>query len=216
MDKDTQVFDNWANTYDTDVRQSDWLHAKYDKALQLVSDKIKESADHNNKPVRVLDVGAGTGNLAQKLLPDDRIDYTPIEPSKEMRRVFKTKFPKMKVHNAKLPNLKSFWSEFDVVVSTYVVHHVNYEDVPEMVGNLAKSIDDHGAVMLVDVMFESESKKNECIDDLEKQGNTELTKEIKDEFFHYIDTLKREFEKLGFFVWTKRITYYVWFFQAVK
>jgi len=98
------VFTEWASTYDETVNGHDpeykEVFRRYDEILDTVADKAQSP---------VIEFGAGTGNLTQRLLA--RHDAVlAVEPSPEMRAILTEKIPSLDVQDGQF--------RFDVCVSS--------------------------------------------------------------------------------------------------
>jgi ubiquinone/menaquinone biosynthesis C-methylase UbiE len=124
MNKDWD-FDSWASSYDESVRENDWIHENYSDNINLLFSEIDILA--KDKKINLLDIGAGTGNLISKLINYHNVDILAIEPSKNMRDIFQKKCQSVEIIDAKLPVLPNINKKFDVIVASYVIHHVEHE-----------------------------------------------------------------------------------------
>jgi putative AdoMet-dependent methyltransferase len=115
-----EIFDRWAEHYDRSVQSGSGLHEGYGEVLDLVVRSAEARPG-----MRVLDLGAGTGNLAQRFLARGcevwGTDFSPAMLAKA-----RVKLPQAKLVHMNL--LADDWPEglagqrFDRIVSTYVFH----------------------------------------------------------------------------------------------
>lgn len=215
MDNKTWDFDRWAQNYDESVKDGNWIHDGYQKALELVSLRVADRVKWRNQSM--LDIGAGTGNLESLLSGFANLEITAVEPSPIMRERFKEKHGNINIYNGKLPNsLPDFGRKFDIITSTYVLHHVDYTELEKMIAILDSMVDSAGEIIVIDPMFESESFRLAHVRDLREKGFDDLADEIEDEYFHSVDQMKYCFEKKGFKLTTQRLTFYVWLIAGSK
>lgn len=215
MEKNNWNFDSWAECYDRSVRDSNWIHENYDHALKLVANKVVDMVKWRSQSM--LDIGAGTGNLETLLAGIDNLTITAVEPSAIMREKFKEKHKNITILDGMLPDkLPEFGTKFDVITSTYVIHHVLFDKLENMIDKLCSLISQDGQVIIVDPMFESGEFRENHVQGLKTKGLTDLADEIEDEYFHSVDQLKRCFEKNNFEFKAIRLTFYVWFIDAKR
>lgn len=182
MDNKVWDFDSWAKSYDVSVRDGNWIHESYDQTLELVTSKVVERVKWRNQSM--LDIGAGTGNLESLLTGCQGLSITAIEPSASMREKFSQKHPTLKVLPGNIPDgLPEFEEKFDIITSTYVVHHVPFDQLEKMIKSLCDILNNDGLVIIIDPMFESAQFRDEHIEQLKRNGCNELAEEIEDEFF---------------------------------
>lgn len=216
MDNKHWDFDTWAESYDVSVRDGNWIHENYDQALATVAGKVVERVKWRNQSM-MLDIGAGTGNLESSLTGCEGLSITAIEPSALMREKFLAKHPNIKVLDGCIPDgLPQFGKKFDIITSTYVVHHVPFDQLEKLIETLCGILNDDGQIIIVDPMFESAQLREGHVAQLKSKGCDELAEEIEDEFFHSATETKSCFEKLGFEVEASRLTFYVWMIQAKR
>ena len=85
---------------------------------------------------KILDFGCGTGKYLHRLKADYDIEAYGIEPSKEMRKIAKAKFPNgciLKGNHKRIPFPKDL---FNKIYATDVIHHVN--DLDKFFHNISK------------------------------------------------------------------------------
>jgi len=205
-------FDRWAKSYDKSVQVEDWFHDKYNENLAVLYEEI--CALSKKKPSKLLDIGSGTGNLIAMLQHNKSLEIVGCEPSRNMREICNQKCPGVSVIDSKLPKLENLGGKFDIIVSSYVIHHVPRESQRIMVDSLRKLCNPGGLILLLDVMFEDETafldevkyqKENNCNDRVE---------ELLDEYFQYVDQLSKAFIEKGFSVFSQHLSKYIWLLKA--
>lgn len=148
------LFDDWAERYDTDVRSSTGLFRGYDQVLE----RIVLSADAR-PGMRVLDLGIGTGNLAQRFVTLG-CEVWGADFSSAMLTKARAKAPQTRLIQMDL--LWDVWPDaltgqrFDRIVSAYVFHEF---DLPTKIRLLRRLASDHLAgwerIIVGDVAFQS-------------------------------------------------------------
>ncbi len=146
------LFDAWAARYDACVRNDAGLHRGYEDVLEQVVRATGAGA-----AMRVLDLGIGTGNLAQRFLAlGCEVWGTDFSPAMLARA--RAKVPQARLISMDL--LAEQWPEelagerFDRIVSSYVFHEF---DVATKVRLMARLARDHlapgGRIVIGDVAF---------------------------------------------------------------
>lgn len=148
----SQLFDNWAKNYDSDVMSGEdkFPFAGYERVLE----RVVSLADV--KPnMRILDLGIGTGNLAARFI-NKGCNVWGLDFSTEMLTQTQAKLPQVNLVHA---NLLGDWTKelqppFDRVVSAYVFHEF---DLEAKIG-LLQQISSHylstsGFILVADIAF---------------------------------------------------------------
>lgn len=160
---DNRGFDLWADEYDRTVQVSEgnnsYPFAGYKEILSMVYNEVmKKEQSH------VLDIGFGTGVLTNKLYEHghhiDGLDFSP-----KMIAIAQDKMPQANLMewdiSKGLPEqLKE--KEYDIVLSTYTLHHLTDEDKVELVKNLLLLLSKHGKIVIGDVAFQTREKLEIC------------------------------------------------------
>ncbi|MBK1813166.1 methyltransferase domain-containing protein [Clostridium sp. YIM B02505] len=196
--KDKWNFNSWARSYDKDVKRDIGelkIYKNYDLILQKVYDLVEALG---RKDLKVLEIGVGTGNLAEKFL-NGGYNIIGIDQSREMLSVAKEKYPMLKVRLGEFLKIPYDNKSFDVIISTYAFHHLNETEKYIAIEEIMRVLKDDGVIVMGDLMFESKASEEEVLKAL-PQSQVE---EIKDEYYSYIDLLKAEFEK-----YNKKLQYY--------
>lgn len=149
--KRVQIFDDWANRYDQSLAgNQDFPFNGYEQVL----DEITRLASAKSG-MQVLDLGIGTGNLAQRF---DRLgcELWGMDFSGEMLALTQEKLPRAALVRG---DLLGGWPEelnrrFDRIVSAYVLHEFALPDKVRLLQRLATShLTAGGCLVIGDVAF---------------------------------------------------------------
>jgi methyltransferase domain family protein len=192
-------FDLWSDNYDTQVEISDeenvYPFAGYKKVLSTVYEKVRKQ-----NPKNILDIGFGTGILAKKLY-DDGYNIYGIDFSNEMLKKAKQKMP-----NAELLQFdftdglpKEFeQKQFDVILSTYAIHHIDDEAKKLYILKLLKSLNPKGILIFGDVAFETEKDMEAARKKDYEEWDDEEYYLIAERFNLWFPYLKTDFIKISY------------------
>lgn len=190
--KDRWNFDNWAKTYDITVKKdigSLKIFKNYNEILQTVYEKsVKNISKGHN--IKILDIGVGTGNLSKKYL-NNGYNIIGIDQSRQMMNVAKQKFPNLKVRLGEFLKIPFGNSEFDIIVSTYALHHLNDDEKELAVKEMIRVLKDNGKIVIGDLMFENNNEKRKLLNGF----TNDQIEEIEDEYYSDIEKLVIEFNK---------------------
>ncbi|UTC81858.1 class I SAM-dependent methyltransferase [Treponema denticola] len=196
---DSKGFDLWSDNYDTQVEISDeenvYPFAGYKKVLGTVYEKVRKQNSKN-----ILDIGFGTGILAKKLY-DDGYNIYGIDFSNEMLKKAKQKMP-----NAELLQFdftdglpKEFkQKQFDVILSTYAIHHIDDEAKKLYILKLLKSLNPKGILIFGDVAFETEKDMEAARKKDYEEWDDEEYYLIAERFNLWFPHLKTDFIKISY------------------
>ena len=147
-----ELFDSWAASYDyfIEIGKESFPFLGYDDVLT----RIVELADPEPN-MKILDVGIGTGTLAQRFLGFD-CEIWGIDFSSKMLEEAKKKVPEahllqVDVRSELPPELKI---GFDRIVSAYTLHHLRLEGKIEAVKRMAEELlEEGGTIIVADISF---------------------------------------------------------------
>lgn len=154
-------FDIWSEEYDEYVKKSsgEYPFDGYYDVLEFVYRKIQ-----NKNTSKILDIGIGTGVLTYRLYKDGAVIYG-VDFSRKMIQISLSK-----MHDAILlqwdfskglpPEFKA--EKFDYIISTYAIHHLNDDRKIEFITKLRASLKEKGKLIIADISFETDEKRNEC------------------------------------------------------
>lgn len=189
--QDRWDFNNWAKTYDISVERDNGSNSIYNKYKEILDAVYKTAVNNINKDDKILDIGVGTGNLSKRFLETGYNNIIGLDQSREMLGVAKDKLPELKLRLGEFLKIPFENSTFDIIVSTYAFHHLNEEEKAVAIKEMLRVLKENGKIVIGDLMFESEQSKVEICRNL---SNEQIT-EIEDEYYSYIDLLKKEFGK---------------------
>ena len=162
--------------YDADVRnESDPIRAGYAEVLRWVAETARVRPSD-----RVLDLGSGTGNLTALLGPAREI--VCVDVSREMSALARAKLealpwiartPCRFVEADLLEALDRVEGDFDVVVSTYAVHHLTEDEKAMFFAALRGRLASGGRAVFGDLMFESAAARTRMLARLRAAGATD-------------------------------------------
>ena len=143
-----RLFEQWAKDYDDSLSNSaDFPFAGYEAVLARV---IQLAAP---KPgMRVLDLGTGTGNLAQRFVEKGAAVWG-LDFSKEMLAQARRKVPNATLLEADLLNAWPPLPKFERVVSAYVLHEFNLQAKLELLKQSAQYLREGGSIIIADIAF---------------------------------------------------------------
>lgn len=143
-------FDAWAGTYDLDVLdESRFPFIGY----QQVLDTVVRLADVQ-PGMRLLDLGAGTGNLAAAFAARG-CQVWATDYSAQMLARARSKYPQIHFYQADLRRgwLDELPEAFDLIVSAYVFHHFLLPEKVRLVSEFASHLSARGKLILADIAF---------------------------------------------------------------
>jgi putative AdoMet-dependent methyltransferase len=160
---DSRSFDLWAGDYDETVEAADSDNLYPFAGYKILMNQIYGTV-MNRKPASVLDIGIGTGVLANKLYEGgNRI--TGVDFSNAMLDTVRRKMPDIILIEYDFtkglpPELKN--TKFDFIISTYALHHLTDEDKIPFILSALSHLNENGLIIIGDVSFYTRSDLNEC------------------------------------------------------
>lgn len=141
---DSWNFDERAPQHDFVVRANSGEYADYEEALDAIADWLAPVPGE-----RGLDIGTGTGNLAEKLAARGA-RMAGVDQSSGMLKLSRTKLPGM---DAKLGNALALpfrAGEFDFVASSFALRYLSEEQLPIAIGEMRRVLKPHGRICIAD------------------------------------------------------------------
>jgi putative AdoMet-dependent methyltransferase len=177
--RDRWNFDRQASTYDEQVKMitSFNVHEDYEEALNLTFEWISPKEGEKG-----LDIGIGTGNLANCFLAKG-IGMAGIDQSREMLKQCQLKHPQIETKLGNFLSIPYLDRQFDFIVTSYALHHLTDDQKLLALDEMRRVLKPHGRICITDLMFESQSKRNEYYQALQNAGKQEIIAQIEDEYF---------------------------------
>lgn len=146
-------FDHWADSYDQDVLEETRFPFR---GYQLALDTVFHLAEAQSG-MRVLDLGAGTGNLATSFVRQG-CQVWGTDFSEAMLAQARRKLPQVPFFLADLrQDLPSeLPGSFDRIVSAYVFHHFNLLQKVQLLRKLAERLAPLGKMVIADIAFKDQ------------------------------------------------------------
>jgi putative AdoMet-dependent methyltransferase len=147
-------FDEWAAAYDLDVTRDDFPFTGYRRALAEVARAADPRAG-----MSVLDLGVGTGNLAE-LFASLGCELWCADFSEEMLERARAKLPaaRLFLHDLRAPFPPALARRFDRIVSAYVFHHFEIAEKIAIVQRLVRDhLDPRGRLVIADISFPTQA-----------------------------------------------------------
>ena len=142
------LFERWAEDYDNSVEASEGFpFTGYEEVLARVVTLAAPTPD-----MRVLDLGTGTGNLAERFVQADA-EVWGLDFSEEMLAKARAKVPNAAFLQA---NLLDGWlklPEFERIVSAYVLHEFDIKGKLEILRKSAQHLTKGGFIIVADIAF---------------------------------------------------------------
>lgn len=206
--------DEDAPGYDLDVLDDDNpVRAGYRDVLDWVAGKARTTA-HST----VLDLGAGTGNLSGKLEPFRSL--TCVDASAKMMAIGQRKLgPRGDVTWIEQDLLEFMHfppHPFDIVVSTYAVHHLTDGEKAALFRKIWDHLNPGGRAVFGDLMFANREEREAILSRYREADGEDLAAELEDEFPWDVEAASRVLEEIGFQVETKRFSELSWGILAGK
>lgn len=194
---DNKGFDLWANGYDDSVNISEenneYPFAGYKDVLNYIYNQVRKQTDAN-----VLDIGFGTGILTTQLY-NEGYKITGLDFSSNMIDIAKKKMPNALLINwdftKGLPN-EIVNSNFDYIISTYAIHHLNDKEKIKFIQSLLNLLNTNGKILIGDVSFETRKELDECKNIYKKVWDN-------DEIYFVADEIKGSLKDICFCTYNK-------------
>ncbi len=143
------LFDNWASSYDQDLRNANGILEDYETSLKAASQVCTVSSG-----VQVLDIGIGTGKFAQ-LLEAQGANISGIDLSESMIDECRKLHPGYDLQIGTFQQIPFADNAFDAVVSSFCFHEVPLEERQTACEEVYRVIRKGGMACLLDIMFAS-------------------------------------------------------------
>lgn len=204
------LFDSWSATYDETVLGNDLEYREVFKDYQQILEQVAVLSNGH-----VVEFGAGTGNLTEKLL-DLGYKVIAIEPSPEMRKIANEKLTgNVEIIDGDFLDF-SVTESVDSIVSTYAFHHLTDVEKEKAIAIYRDLLNSGGKIVFADTMYPSKEAYLQAIDDAKKEKFLSLANDLKTEYYTTMPYLQSVLEANDFKVTFFRCNRFVWIMEAVK
>lgn len=206
------LFDDWADSYDETIEKTD---GEYCDVFKNYNEILNETVKHISKfkGAKVLDIGAGTGNLTD-VAAKAGYNVVGIEPNSKMREIASNKYPFEKFLSGTFLSLPINDNSVDAIINSYAFHHLTDEEKIDAVKLFKSKLKKDGIVVIADTIYSSEEYKQSIIEEVSEKNYTNLLHDLKTEFYTTQEVLTNIFEKEGFKVSYQQMNKFVWILTA--
>jgi len=193
-----------APDYDVDVTdESRPLRAAYSEVLDWVSSQAAV-----DRLTRVLELGSGTGNLSARIPHCAELVCVDIAP--RMESIAAAKLGHLPHRHYVESDLLEFFDtnpgRFDVVISTYAIHHLIEEEKLMLFVRIHDHLVARGRAVFGDLMLPTAAHEESILAEFRARDDEETCAALKEEFFWHVDTATQALESLGFDVRARRFS----------
>lgn len=217
MPLNNRTFDRWAKDYDTDIKNAEatgnWMYKNYTATLRKVLEIIEKK--WSNKDIKLVDIGAGTGNLTQ-LFQLNGYQITGIEPSDKMISQFKAKLPSVKIRKGHFCDIPLPDNSVDTIVSTYAWHHLTPIEKEQSIIEMARVCKENSSIVIADLMFLDKASRVKILHDLTTGNQVSIIEAIEDEYYADISHVSKFYTRLAYDVNSTQMTDFVWIIHAYR
>lgn len=199
-------FDAWAGSYDEFVKNVQGELGIFEGYAEALT-KVRQLAMEDS-PLRILDLGCGTGNLCGEL--SNNLEIVGVDQSIEMLLIARKKYPKMSLRLGNFLEKSYCTNYFDVVVSTYALHHIKPEEKVKVLKNMCDYLTNKGKIIIVDLMFFNYSERERCHAEFLARNRTDLWEIIDDEYYFVIEDLQGFVAEMGLTMHYEHIANFTW------
>lgn len=190
---------SWLENYDERMRGLERL--RYDETLSEVARRAMAREGD-----LILDIGTGTGNLAVKFL-EEGCQVIGLDPSIKLLRMAEQKLDKwgelfdIRLCENPFLGIPFFDSTFDVVASTYSIHHLTDDAKRLAIVEMKRVMKPDGRIIIGDVMFQNAADKARALSEYP---------DMEDEYQPMLDIFLRMFLDEGFTAEAEQMADTVW------
>jgi SAM-dependent methyltransferase len=148
-----RLFDEWAATYDADLKDSGGPGplTGYARSIESLASTLPVESGW-----QVLDIGIGSGAVAEHFEARGA-SITGIDISEKMLEACQEKHPDYTLHTGTFNEIPTDDNTFDAVVSGFAFHETDIQKRLEACTEMARVLKPEGYLCLLDVMFASEA-----------------------------------------------------------
>ncbi len=185
-------FDLWADGYDKAVGLSDEENSYPFAGYKELLNKIYQAISSKGKS-SVLDIGFGTGTLAQKLYEQGH-EIWGQDFSRKMIEIASTKMPNAHLYQGDFSQGLAepiLGNSYDFIVATYSLHHLTDARKVTFIQSLVTLLKEGGMILIGDVAFENRMALDRCKEEAGDEWD-------QDEIYFVFEELREGIPELKF------------------
>ncbi len=185
-------FDLWADGYDKAVGLSDEENSYPFAGYKEILNKIYQAISSKGKS-SVLDIGFGTGTLAQKLYEQGH-EIWGQDFSRKMIEIASAKMPNAHLYQGDFSQGLAepiLGNSYDFIVATYSLHHLTDARKVTFIRSLVTLLKEGGLILIGDVAFENRMALDRCKEEAGDEWD-------QDEIYFVFEELREGIPELKF------------------
>ncbi|MBR0598313.1 MerR family transcriptional regulator [Sinanaerobacter chloroacetimidivorans] len=216
-DNESKLYDKIINRWNFDQMAVDYVN-RFHKEDQVYFDTIMALRNLIAKMPSgksYLDVGGGTCHIWSDFRRDTNL--TVIDNSLQMIFAAKKNIPWATFILEDIITLdKNKLNTYDVVVSSFTLHHISYEHQGNAIRNMIDLCKEKGMIIIFDKSYRNEAEKERIEKNLADQGKHEVLETIRSEFYLIEENITPFIHYLGYEIKTLSFENQVWGFMIQK
>lgn len=185
-------FDLWADGYDKAVGLSDEENSYPFAGYKEILNKIYQAISSKGKS-SVLDIGFGTGTLAQKFYEQGH-EIWGQDFSRKMIEIASAKMPNAHLYQGDFSQGLAepiLGNSYDFIVATYSLHHLTDARKVTFIRSLVTLLNEGGLILIGDVAFENRMALDRCKEEAGDEWD-------QDEIYFVFEELREGIPELKF------------------
>ena len=216
-DQDATIYEKMVNRWNFDQMAPDYINRFHSKDEAYMNTLHSLSRILMKMPAgqSFLDVGGGICHLWVDFHRNTNL--TVLENSLKMILIGKDNVPWAKFILEDIVTVdKSKLQAFDVVVSSFTLHHIAYENQGKAIRNMLELTKDHGSILIFDRSYRNEKEKELFEQKLAAEGNFEKLDIIQSESYLIQENITPFIHYLGYEIKTLSFENHIWGFLIQK
>ncbi len=202
IEKTTLLYEDLINKWDFDLLAVDYFN-KYlsqDKAYIKAIKKVAELIKLHGTDGKIIDVGCGTCVLWENF-DNDVYNITALDNCYPMLAIAKENIPWLQYSLGDiLDDSVSRLGTFDLVISTFLLHHIPYKMQYTAVKNILSLMKATGKILIVDRMFLNNEDRKNFMQNLFSVNAAKKIEDIESEYYLDLSVIKPYIESKGYLV----------------
>ncbi len=175
-------FDEMASNFNNRYLNEDY---EYQRTVGRIRDIIGDPGSRS-----FIDIGCGTCNIWQDY--GYRLELVAVDKSLPMLLESRKKIPWLDVRMDDILTIDHReYARYDVVVSAFVIHHIEPNDQYKAIDNILELCRENGCILLADRCFRSKRDRTAEEDRLREKNDIEGLDKLNSEYFIYADEMHK-------------------------